>query len=643
MILLISLFFIGPSLCAGQTEGNEKKDGAYFDPLDPFDYFGSEELNATDDKDKSAEELVRESLTLFQTEHLLDARTKLLKALQKDPENIRAHYFLAGYYLSSVGHYRLALKYAKRALELAEKKHGPPPYSDPRVQLDHSTILTYISQIRLNLDNYTGALETLDEFVSYGYYDESTAGSRAWILMKLGKIQEAIKVARLGVMTDTEPGRTLNMLGILLSMNDQKEEAIDIFRKAISFEMSLGTKGQPATPLNNVGEVYRELFEDDKAESSFLRASGMKDGCEHFLPTLNIVLLYIEQMKYQAAATAIDNFLQCMAQFPLRNDEEYGALLKLARGRIDLHTGHLERAISRLEEALEGTQWFGKIGTNQNDLIAAANATLSQALDRRNNILSTYRPTSWSEWYEIKKERIDNATRSWWHMRKARQVLTNELKDIEDLIVRNTDSLLEYPTLGEVLKGLRRISLTRRIEQQRKDDTRGPAQVFYDEYLAESSLGFWHRNEGVALLDTVIQRARPKYDELLRTQAMLNKMKVLDAESQAYQDLAYKVLLLGPAELRNHGLKLPVKVDVSGANKSLQSSFLKGPFLPSKNDSVPCVVRGTSDTDGKHRLVFSCTSAQTKNRVADDPDPNIVVNKLSNLVFQEEISNGGNS
>ena len=124
MILLISLFFIGPSLCAGQTEGNEKKDGAYFDPLDPFDYFGSEELNATDDKDKSAEELVRESLTLFQTEHLLDARTKLLKALQKDPENIRAHYFLAGYYLSSVGHYRLALKYAKRALELAEKKHA---------------------------------------------------------------------------------------------------------------------------------------------------------------------------------------------------------------------------------------------------------------------------------------------------------------------------------------------------------------------------------------------------------------------------------------------------------------------------------------------------------------------------------------
>jgi hypothetical protein len=228
-------------------------------------------------------------------------------------------------------------------------------------------------------------------------------------------------------------------------------------------------------------------------------------------------------------------------------------------------------------------------------------------------------------------------------MRKARQVLTGELSDIEDLIIRNTDSLLEYPTLGEVLSGLSRISLSRRIEQQRKDDPRGPAQVFYDEFFAESSLGFWNRTEGQALLDSVIQRARPKYDELLRTQAMLNKMKLLDPDSSTYQDLAYKILVQGPAELRNHGLGLPVKIDFSGASKALQSSFLKGPFLVSKSESAPCLVRGTSDTDGKHRLSFSCQSAQTKNRVADDTDPNIVVNKLSNSVFQEEISNGGNS
>ena len=629
----------------GQDDSGSSDDtgGAVFDPMDPFDYLGSQELRSSDDTNKTASELLTEGLTLFYSQHYLDGRTKLLKALQKDPENIKAHYYLAGYYLSSVGHYRLALKYAKRALELIEAKSGKPPYSDREVKVDHSKVLSYISQIRLNLDNYEGALETLDEFQSYGYFDSNTAGSRAWILMKLGRLQEAIKVARLGVLTDLEPGRTLNMLGILLSMTDQKGEAIEVFRKAISIEMSLGSEGQPATPLNNVGEVYRELFEDDKAESAFLRASGMTDGCEHFLPTLNVVLLYIEQMKYSSAAIAIDNFQKCMAQFPLRNDEEYAALMKLARGRIDLHTGHIQRAISRFESALEGTQWFGKIGTNQNDLVAAVNLSMSQALTARNHFISSYRPLSWGEWWDITQEQLSNSGRAWWHMRKARQVLTDELKDVEDLTIRNTDSLLEYPTLGEALSGLAKSSLSRRIEQQRRDDPRGTAQTFYDLYLAESSLGFWDKDEGLKLLDSVIERARPKYDELLRTQAMLTKMAQYDPQSQTYLDLAYRVFSKGAPELRTHGLPLPVTTDFSGASKALVSSFSKGPFIETSSPNTPCKVRGTSDTDGKHRLTFSCTTNTTKNRSVDDSDPNVVVNKLSNGVFQEEISNGGNS
>lgn len=636
---------VGISTLSAQEEPNKDSESSdtYFDPMDPFDYLGSQELRSSDDTNKTANELVTEGLTLFYSQHYLDGRTKLLKALQKDPQNIKAHYYLSGYYLSSVGHYRLALKYAKRALELIEEKNGKPPYSDRDVKTDHSKVLSYISQIRLNLDNYEGALETLDEFQSFGYFDSNTAGSRAWILMKLGRLQEAIKVARLGVLTDLEPGRTLNMLGILLSMTDQKSEAIEVFRKAISIEMSLGSEGQPATPLNNVGEVYRELFEDDKAESAFLRASGMTDGCEHFLPTLNVVLLYIEQMKYSSAAVAIDNFQKCMAQFPLRNDEEYAALMKLARGRIDLHTGHIQRAISRFESALEGTQWFGKIGTNQNDLVAAVNLSMAQALTARNHFIATYRPLTWNEWWNLQQERLSNTGRAWWHMRKARQVLTDELKDIEDLTIRNTDSLIEYPTFGEALAGLAKASLTRRIEQQRKDDPRGPAQTFYDLYLAESSLGLWDRSEGMALLDSVIDKARPKYDELLRTQAILTKMAQLDEDSPTYLDLAYRVFSKSPAELRNHGLRLPVQTDFSGASKALISSFHKGPFIETSSQKAPCKVRGTSDTDGKLRLTFSCNSNSAKNRSVDDGDPNIVVNKLSSGVFQEEISNGGNS
>ena len=37
--------------------------------------------------------------------------------------------------------------------------------------------------------------------------------------------------------------------------------------------------------------------------------------------------------------------------------------------------------------------------------------------------------------------------------RKARRLLAEDLDKIEDINIRHTDSLLEYPTLGDVLAG----------------------------------------------------------------------------------------------------------------------------------------------------------------------------------------------
>jgi len=626
-----------PSPKSGNTE-------TVFDPFDPFDYYGSDDESATtNDDDKSAQQLIRDAMMLLSGEHLLDARTKLLKAIQKDPTEYRAYYLLSGYYTVHVGHYRLALKYIKRAQELFESKFGPPPYSNQTAQLEHSSILYYLSQIRLNLDNYQGALDILDTYTNLGYYADWYAGSRAWILMKLGRLQEAIKVARLGVLSGAEPGRTLNMLGILLSMNDQRQEALDVFRQAIALEMSLGIEGQPATPLNNAGEVYKEIFDDDKAESTFLRATSLPDGCEHVLPSLNLALLYIDQLKFEAAAAVMDGFQRCVAQFPLRNGEEHIALVNLARARIDLHTGHLDRAISRLEAALQGTQWFGKIGTNQDDLIVAATISLAQALDRKNNILTSYRPVTWKEWYEKEQTMIDNRVRSWWLMRRAREMLIAELKDIEDLTIRNTDSLIEYPTFGEILGGLSRSAVKKKLDEQRTVDTRTPAQPFYNLYEAEASLDWWHRSDALSRLEQVSQAARPKYDELLNVRAILVRMAYLDPRSDRYIDLANRVFGLTVAALRNAGLSFPVHMDTSNAARGLRSAVYHGPFVQTDSSRAQCDLLATSGSDGKHRITLTCKGSRPRTWSAEDSDPNKVVNILSDKVFEEEISNGGNT
>ena len=634
---------LSPISAMGQdARSTPQQEKTVDDPFDPFDIFGFDELTTTDDKNKTAEELVREASLLLATDRPLDARTKLLKAIQKDPNEYKAYYLLSGYYLVHVGHYRLALKYIKRARELFEKENGPPPYSSHLLQLEHGNLLYYLSQCRLNLDNYQGSLDALDEYHKYGYQAEWYPGARSWVLMKLGRVQEAIKVAREGLLSGAEGGRTLNMLGILLSMNDQPQESLEVFRQAIAYEFSQGTDGQPATPLNNAGEVYKELFEDVKAESTFLRATSLPDGCEHVLPSLNLTLLYIEQLKTDAALSTMDAFQRCIAQFPLRNNEEHAALVNLARGRIDLHTGNVARAIQRFETALQGTQWFGKIGTNQDDLVVAATISLAQALLRQNNILRFHITDTWAEWLEQKETIASNSIRAWWLLRRARQILIDDLHDIEDLTIRNTDSLLEYPTLGEVLAGLSSSALSRRIEGQRAKDTRAIAGVFYDAYLAENGRSWLFSGAANEKLESVIQRGREGFDTLLKTHATLVRMQDLSPDSERYRDLAYRVFHTAAPELRNYGFQLPVAIDVGSDPRSLRSALEAGPFreAPSKGN-VCSITAADPTTPGKLALRFSCPGQSSKNRVVEGGTSGEVVNKLSDALFREEIRNVG--
>ncbi|MFN5061942.1 MAG: tetratricopeptide repeat protein [Pseudomonadota bacterium] len=641
VILVFSLLIATPGVSQSPDapSGSLSSEEPLLDPFDPFDLGDSDPL-ATEKEDlvKSAEALLREATGLLISDRPLDARTKLLRALKRDPNLYRTHYLLAGYYLIHVGHFRLAMKYIKQAELLFEKENGLPPYSDHSLQLEHANIIYYQSQIRLSLDNYAGALESLDRYANLGYVSEWYPGSRAWVLMKLGRIQEAITVARAGILASAEPGRTLNMLGILLSMNGQPQEALEVFRQAIANEYSSGSDGQPATPLNNSGEVYKEMFEDDKAESSFLRAISLPDGCEHVLPSLNLVLLYIEQLKLDAARSTLDGFERCVAQFPLRNNEEHAALVQLARGRIALHSGAVDKAIEHFRSALDGTQWFGKIGTNQNDLMVAATISLGQALDRKANVISSTVSASWVEWLEQLSARTSHSLESWWLLRRARQMLSGELNDIEDLQIRNTDSLLEYPTLGEVLSGFSARSLQRRIKRESDADNRAPAKLFYQLYGAEADLGMWSAGSTLSALDSVIEGARPRYDELLRTHATLKRLKTLPTTSARYHEMAYRVFFTTPALLRNYGLPLPIRIDHNTVSRQIQQAILSGPFIEVRHDTTTalnsCIISG-SNTNGTQgvSLSFTCPGQTSTTHTVEDSAPESVVNKLSSTIF----------
>jgi tetratricopeptide (TPR) repeat protein len=582
------------------------------------------------DKEKSASELLEEAQMLLQDERPLDARTKLLLALSKEPKNYKPHMLLGGYYMVHVGHFRLALSYLKQARKLFEAEQGKPPYDDLSLKDDHARILYFLAETKLNLDNYKGALTALDEYAQYysgGWYP----GSRAWVLMKLGKTQEATRIARLGILMGAEPGRTLNILGILLSMQNQRQESLRVFNEAITYEYSLGSSGQPATPLNNSGEVYREIFEEERAEGSWLRAISLPDGCEHVLPSLNLANLFIEQLRFDRAKWALDSFEECNRQFPLRNGEEHRALVHMARGRVALHTGLLEEALKHLEAASERQQWFGKIGTNPDDLRAATTISLAQTLAAANNYLELKSSETPGEWLSIQKEKLGNTIRSWWLMRRARQILSEDLKDFEDLYIRSTDSMLEYHTLGDALEAIPTSTLEDRLAKQQEKDNRASAIPYYKAYLAQNYLAHSRKAEGLNLLKEALNELRAAPDGGLQAHLLGITLKNLPEDSSQYKKAAQELFELAPAEIINYGGKIPVNMDF--VDSDCKDLLIKGPFVA--QSSALYTVRKSEENGIVTLSLTAPTSTNTRSGKGESLEK--AYQEFLTMVFREKI------
>lgn len=607
------------------------KNAYAIDPLDPFDINIESEEPITEE-DKTSDELIAESIKLLTDQRPLDARTLLLKALKKDPISVKAHLLLGSYYLDYVGHFRLAKRYIERAFALFKEQNGSPPYLDLQADYLHQQLYNLYSQAKLNLDDYEGALKVLDEYVALGYMANWYPASRAWILFKMGKIEEAIQVAKAAIITGADPRRTLNMLGILLSANGQQKESISIFQHAIQLEEGFGREAQTATPLNNMGEVFEEMFKDKEAERAYLRATGLPDGCEHVLPALNLSMLYMEQLNWTAASKALDNFESCVAQFPLRNGEEHRAFVHLARGRIDLHTGHIDDAINHLSAALEKRQWYGKIGTDLKDLVVGAQISLAYALKAKNNIESTQRRSILSSIISI----YDSAKRSiWsnWILSEAKRMLIEDLNHFEDLHIRHTDAMIEYPTLGFFTRTFPSSVLNKIVQREISEkDNRPEAKVYYDLYLAEKAAENGDMDQLPALTDTIFNKARPIYDDLLIAKTYATRAEGLDFSDPQYQVIAFNLYRKLPAMLRNHGLKLPVRLTPDESwTESLISST---PFTLCKRNSCPFTL-SFAHSDKGLEVQFISSDSTVPNARSEGLDEDLVMNTLSNSVFQE--------
>lgn len=522
------------------------------DAWDPFD--NSYLTDTTQDAGKTSEQLISEAVMLLES-NPLTARSKLLLALRKNPESELALLMLGTYYDRHVQHYRLAIKYIKKAQEVFEKKYGKPPYFSSKEKYLHSDILRQLSLIRQNLDNYEGALATIKEYEIYGYNDPYLIASKAWILFKLKRYAEAIKICEDEIKKGGNSANIMNVLGILYSVVGQREKAIKTLNSSYQYEKSLGTLGQAATPLNNMGEVYREIFQEPEAAAAWEKALYLPDGCEHILPSFNLSVVQIDAFRLDAAEQAMNDFESCIAQYPLRNGEEYQALINLMRGRIALYRGEIDSAIKHYNIAIEKQQWFGKIGTHIEDLEAALYSELMRAYKFKNNHLLLEEKKGIAAYLKFLKDYLINKVKAKWYARKAKLILTEKLDNFEDAYVRHSDSIIDYPSLGEVFAELPKSTVNRFLAKLAAKDGRKGAQLYYTAWQAENLLARGSKKKAVSLLKKIIADKRSDYDLTLKGIAYVKLAKALGRQDPLYSRLIKKASEVSPAFLSNYGVK----------------------------------------------------------------------------------------
>jgi len=522
---------------------------------------------------QTVSELIESGIELYSKQNYLDAREKFQEAIRADPDNYEGYLYLAEYYKNQVGHYKLSKKYLTQANEKFTKKNGPAPYLDFDTKSIHAKLLLTESSLFLYLDKYKQAIDTLDTYKNLNYYSEYYISSRAWIEMKMGEIDKSIQTAQDGLFYSMNPSHILNVLGISLSINKQRKEALEIFEKAIEYEIALKEYGSPSTPLNNSGEVLREIFKEDKALYNFKKSASYPDACENILPYFNITVVNLDSLNLFQSKKALVDFNKCFSQYTLKNKEEHQVNIDLGFSRIAFHLGNIPEAIKKINSANEKQQWFGSIGTSPDDMSVAINTSLL-------NILKAYSHHLKFNNFTLKEKVLNNYQRLKNYLRfkktiKNTRVTLAKLKNFEDIYIRNSDSMIEYSQLGIIFSDILPKVTKERINTEINNDIRQEAQLYYKAFLAESMINsFLNKKEGLTLAKTLIKNKRSKYDNAIIDRLKLLILSNTKTKNQEYYTLLFSILEKTPAKVLNYGIRIPVNIEDKN-KKYIKNSFFE--------------------------------------------------------------------
>ena len=294
-----------------------------------LDLAGAAPLVRRETADAEAHELVLRGLADYRRlsrDSRVTAESHFREAIRRDPTYARPHAMLAlvlawRAYWRHVPRERYAdaIAAADRALEL-----------DPELAIAHV--------IRGELANlYEWDFEKADAHfrraIELTPGDASARGSRAWLLMRLGRADEALAEALHGVRLDPLSAPAHNTLGLISFHAGRSERAVSAYEMATAL-----APDYPAAPAN-LAVLHAVAGRHAEAVRQAERVAALEPGTPHALATLGYV--YARAGRRREAEAQLGALLQLPTPSPFRIATVYLAL------------GDRDRALDFIEKAVD--------------------------------------------------------------------------------------------------------------------------------------------------------------------------------------------------------------------------------------------------------------------------------------------------
>jgi tetratricopeptide (TPR) repeat protein len=494
------------------------------------------------------------------------ARELAQQLLAADPDSIPGHVVLGSVLYEVEGDLARARHELLLGKASFERKYGRTADNGDE-QLWHALALATLDQIAADMGSEKESLGYQREWEQA--YPAQKRRYPAWMLMRLGRLDEAREVAEQTLANATDVSERNQARTTLCAVEAERLDREGSYRACLdAAQASTAEGGHDAVVWWNAAEAASMALRLDEIEGLLLKATeyGVQD---YMNPWADLVRLYTSQGRLAEASA-------CLKQMVAWREAQAGyaraqswAWSDLAAATFLLAAGRPGDAEHIVERALAAPDRHG--ASNEDPEQRTGAAAILEAAVLRARAEEAREAASWEVWWRalprwLEAQWLD--LRAWLAQRRAVDALSNERLLINTVRPYMADQLTLYltewlqPDVVRVLgPGLASAALARARAAETHPQANGWFAAFETEIAAargdEAATGAWARRSLIELPQSeVLLRARVAalHGEAARREGDL-------ARSVAAYDL---VLQRDPGAVRRLGLALPVVIAASG-------------------------------------------------------------------------------